>query len=99
MTKTYPLAAVLSRGIAQAAFAGIAAVLDNSSLGGNAGDMPVFDVTPTNTSTTDQAGLNGIGSTASSNFLNIDASPFDIDAPLYLDPPASSGPFELFDVT
>jgi hypothetical protein len=72
-------------------------VLDNSSLSGNAGGTLVFNVTLTNTSTTDQVWLNGIGSTASSPFLNIDTSPFDTNAPLYLDPLASSGPFELFD--
>jgi hypothetical protein len=42
--------------------------------------------------------LNGIGSTASSPYLSIDTSPFDSNAPLFLDPMGSSGPFELFDV-
>jgi hypothetical protein len=56
-------------------------------------------VTLTNTSATDQIWLNGIGSTAASPFLTIDTSPFDSNAPFFLDPLASSGPFELFDVS
>ncbi len=55
-------------------------------------------MTLTNTSTTDQVWLNGIGSTSVSPFLTIDTDPFNINAPLFLDPLASSGPFELFDV-
>jgi hypothetical protein len=81
------------------AHADIIAQLDNASLTGAPGDTLIFDVTLTNTSTTDQVWLNGIGSTASSPFLDIDTSPFDVNAPLFLDPLAISGPFELFDIT
>ena len=99
MIKTYLLAVALTIGICPFAHAGIIVQLDNTSLTGNPGDTLIFNATLTNTSLTDQVWLNGIGSTASSPFLDIDPSPFDIDAPLFLDPLASSGPFELFDVT
>jgi hypothetical protein len=78
--------------------AGIIAQLDNASLTGAPGNTLIFNVTLTNTSTTDEVWLNGIGSTAADPILNIDTSPFDANAPLFLDPSASSGPFELFDV-
>ena len=98
MKKTL-LAAAFAAGICQLAQAGIIAQLDSSSLTGAAGNTLVFNVTLTNTSTTDQVWLNGISSTASSPFLTIDTNPFDANAPLFLDPLASSGSFELFDVS
>jgi hypothetical protein len=72
--------------------------LTNSSLTGAPGDTLIFYATLTNPSSTDTIYLNGAGSTASSPFLNIDTSPFDANAPLFLAPGATSGPFELFDV-
>lgn len=77
----------------------VPAQLVDSSLAGAPGDTLDFFATLTNPSATDTIFLNGIGSTASSPFLGIDTSPFDINAPFYLDPGQSSGPFELFDVT
>jgi hypothetical protein len=77
----------------------IQATLVDSSLTGAPGDMLAFFVTLSNPSATDTVYLNGIGSTASSSFLSVDTSPFDINAPLFLAPGDVSGPFELFDVT
>lgn len=96
MIKTLLFVAALGAGVSQA---GIIAQLDQTSLTGSPGDTLMFNVTLTNPSTTDQIWLNGIGSTASSMYLTIDTSPFNTNAPFYLDPLASSGPFELFDVT
>jgi hypothetical protein len=99
MRKTCLLAAALTIGTWPVTHASTIVQLDNTSLTGAPGETLVFNSTLTNTSATDQVWLNGIGSTASSPFLNIDPSPFDTNAPLFLDPLASSGPFELFDVT
>ena len=56
-------------------------------------------MTLTNSSATDQIWLNGISATGGFPYLTIDVGPFNTNAPLFLDPGASSGPFELFDVT
>ena len=77
----------------------ISAQLVESSLTGAPGDTLAYFVTLTNPSLTDTIYLNSIGSTASSALLDIDTSPFDINAPFFLNPGDSSGPFELFDVT
>ena len=99
MRTTLLLAAALTLGFSQYAHASIIAQLDQTSQTGSPGDTLVYKVTLTNPSTTDQIWPNGIGSTASSPYLTIDTSPFDLNAPFYLDPSSSSGPFELFDVT
>lgn len=63
------------------------------------GTTLAYFVTLSNPSVTDTIFLNGISSTASSPFLSVDTTPFDFNAPLSLAPGASSGSFELFDVT
>ncbi len=93
------LTAALVIAISPFAHADIIAQLDNFSQTGAPGVTLIFNVTLTNTSTTDQIWLNGMGSTAASPFLTIDTNPFDVNAPLFLDPLASGGPFELFDVS
>lgn len=97
-TKTL-FAAFLAFTFSQIANGGIIAQLDNSTQAGSSGNTLIFSVTLTNSSTTDQVWLNGISSTAASPLLSIDTSPFDANAPFFLDPLASSGRFELFDVT
>ena len=92
-------AAVLAFAFSSTAQGSIIAQLENPSQIGSSGSKLVFNVTLTNSSATDQVWLNGISSTAASPFLSIDTTPFDANAPLFLDPLASSGPFELFDVT
>lgn len=57
-----------------------------------------FDATISNPSSTDTIYLNGDSWTTSNLFLTVDDAPFFNNAPLFLDPGASSGPFELFDV-
>jgi hypothetical protein len=57
-----------------------------------------FDATILNPSTTDAIYLNGDSAVTSSPLLTVDDSPFFANAPLSLDPGASSGPFELFAV-
>jgi hypothetical protein len=63
-----------------------------------AGSTIEFDATLTNLSATDTVFLNGDSTAASSAFLMIDDLPFLINAPFFLDPGASSGPFALFNV-
>jgi hypothetical protein len=99
MLKAILLAAASTIGLCCLAHADIIAQLDSPTETGAPGDTLAFMVTLTNTSSTDQIWLNGIGSTASSAVLSIDTDPFNTNAPLFLDPLASSGPFELFDVT
>jgi len=99
MPNTLLLATALAIAISPFAHAGMIAQLDNFSLTGAPGDTLLFNVTLTDTSATDQIWLNGIGSTAASPFLTIDTSPFDLNAPLFLDPLANSGSFELFEVS
>jgi len=99
MRRTIFLAVVLMIGTSSFSHAGTIAQLDNPGQTGAPGDMLVFNVTLTNTSDVDQIWLNGIGSTADSPFLSIDTDPFDVNAPLFLDPLESSGLFELMDVT
>lgn len=77
----------------------IDAVLADASLTGAPGDTLVFFATLSNPSATDTIYLNGTGSTASSPFLNVDTSPFNINAPLFLAPGDVSSLFEIFDVT
>jgi hypothetical protein len=93
------IASALAIGFSALADAGIIAQLDNASQTGAPGDTLVFNVTLTNSSATDQIWLNGISATGGFPYLTIDVSPFNSNAPLFLDPMASSGPFELFDVT
>ena len=93
------IASILVIGLSSVADAAIIAQLDNASQTGAPGDTLVFNVTLTNSSATDQIWLNGISATGGFPFLTIDVSPFNSNAPLFLDPMASSGPFELFDVT
>jgi hypothetical protein len=99
MPRTIFFALVLAIGMASFADAEIVAQLDTPSQTGAPGDTLVFNVTLTNTSATDQIWLNGIGSTAASPFLSIDTDPFDVNAPLFLDPLESSSLFALIDVT
>jgi hypothetical protein len=77
----------------------IDAQLAAGSLTGAPGDTLAFLATLSNPSPTDTIYLNGIGSTASSPFLNVDTTPFDVNAPLFLAPGDVTGSFELFDVT
>ncbi|MFZ0087404.1 MAG: PEP-CTERM sorting domain-containing protein [Candidatus Acidiferrales bacterium] len=56
-----------------------------------------FDATILNPSVTDTIFLNSDGSSASFP-LTLDDTPFLLNAPLSLDPGASSGPFGLFDI-
>jgi hypothetical protein len=60
--------------------------------------MVVFDATISNPSSTDTIFLNGDGSSIPSSFLTLDDSPFFNNAPIFLDPGASTLPFELFDI-
>jgi hypothetical protein len=92
-------AVLLMMGAAAPARADIVATLDNSSLTGAPGGTLKFYVTLENTSATDTIYFNSLGTTASSPYLNIDTTPFFANAPLSLDPGASSGDFEFFDVT
>jgi hypothetical protein len=92
-------ASALAIGISPLAQAGFIAQLDNASQIGAPGDTLTFNVTLTNPSAIDQIWLNGAGSTSVSSFLEIDTDPFNTNAPLFLDPMASSGLFELFQVT
>ena len=59
-----------------------------------------FYATITNPSTTDTVYLNGTGGGTGSPDLTLDDSPFDLNAPFFLAPLASSGaiPFALFNV-
>jgi hypothetical protein len=98
MIKKVILTAALALGISPLAQANIIYQLTNASQTGAPGDTLLFFVTLTNTSTTDQVWLNGTRSTASSPFLSIDTSPFNSNAPLFLDPLAVSPVFEVFDV-
>lgn len=91
--------AVIASLMAASAQAGIVVQLGNSSQTGAPGDTLMFSVTLMNPSGTDAVFLNGASSTASSPYLDIDVTPFFNNAPLSLDPLASSGSFELFDVT
>ena len=93
------LCAVALLAAATAAADTVQAQLVESSLTGAPGDTLAYYVTLSNPSLTDTIYLNAIGSTASSAFLDVDTSPFDINAPFFLNPGDSSGPFELFDVT
>jgi hypothetical protein len=93
------LASALLTGLSSLADAGIIATLDSASQTGAPGDTLIFKVTLTNSSDTDQIWLNGVSSTGGFPYLSIDTDPFIVNAPLFLDPMASSGPFELFDVT
>lgn len=77
----------------------IQAQLVDSSLTVAPGDTLAFFATLFNPSLTDTIYLNGSGSTSVSGFLSIDTTPFDVNAPLFLSPGESSGPFEFFDVT
>ena len=77
----------------------IDAQLANGSLTGAPGDTLAFFATLSNPSATDTIYLNGAGSTASSAFLGVDITPFNVNAPLFLVPGDMSGPFEIFDVT
>lgn len=60
--------------------------------------LVTFDATISNPSSTDTIYLNGDSSVTDSLLVTIDDSPFLANAPLFLDPGASSGPFEIFDV-
>lgn len=62
------------------------------------GATVTFEATLTNLSTTDTVFLNGDSTAAASGFLTIIDLPFLLNAPFFLDPSASSGPFALFDV-
>lgn len=93
------IASALAIGLSALADGGIIAQLDNASQTGAPGDTLVFNVTLTNSSATDQIWLNGISATGGFPYLTIDVGPFNSNAPLFLDPMTSSGPFELFDVT
>lgn len=57
-----------------------------------------FDATISNPSATDTIYLNGDSWTTDSLLVTVDDTPFDVNAPLFLGPGASSGPFALFDV-
>jgi hypothetical protein len=57
-----------------------------------------FDATVSNPSTTDTVYLNADGANIPSSFLTLDDTPFFNNAPIFLNPGASSGPFELFDI-
>ena len=76
----------------------ISIVLTQTSQSAPAGTTVEFDATLTNLSATDTVFLNGDSTATSSLFLTIDDSPFFLNAPFFLDPGASSGPFALFDV-
>ncbi len=73
-------------------------VLTQTSQTAPAGTTIGFDATLTNLSATDTVYLNADSTATSSTFLTIDDSPFFVNAPLFLDPGASSVPFALFDV-
>jgi hypothetical protein len=92
------IASALAIGLSSLGHGGIIAQLDNASQTGAPGDTLIFEVTLTNPSATDQIWLNGISSTGGFPYLTIDVSAFNLNAPFFLDPMASSGPFELFDV-
>ena len=72
--------------------------LVQSDLTGAPGTTVEFFATITNPSTTDTIYLNGDSSSTSTPLLTVDDAPFFSNAPLFLIPGASSGPFELFDV-
>jgi hypothetical protein len=57
-----------------------------------------FDATVSNPSATDTIYLNADGANIPSSFLTLDDAPFFNNAPIFLNPGASSGPFELFDI-
>lgn len=59
--------------------------------------LVVFEATISNPSATDTFYLNGDSSTTDSALVTLDDSPF-VNAPLFLAPGDSSGPFELFDL-
>jgi hypothetical protein len=58
-----------------------------------------FDATISNPSSTDTVYLNSDSAAIPSSFLTLDDAPFFNNAPIFLNPGASSGPFELFDVS
>lgn len=89
------MAVVLSCGTALAGSIGI--TLTQTSQTGAAGSTLVFDATLTNL-TLSTIFLNGDSATTSSVFLTLDDSPFLNNAPLFLSPGGSSGPFAIFDV-
>jgi len=73
--------------------------LTQSDLPGAPGTTVDFFATITNPSATDTIYLNGDNSSTSSPLLTLDDTPYLNNAPLFLAPGASSGPFELFDVS
>jgi len=99
MKKNFLLIATLALAGAPLASADIIATLDDATQTGTSGGTLVFNVTLTNSSTTDQVWLNGFSSTASSPFLTIDTSSGNANAPYFLDPQTSSGWFDFFHVT
>ena len=88
----------LPLGLSSLAQAGIISQLDHASQAGAPGYTLIFNVTLANPSAASQIWLNAISSTSVSPLLAIDSSPFNTNAPLFLDPLANSGPFELFRV-
>lgn len=72
--------------------------LVQSDLTGAPGTTVDFFATILNPSFTDTVYLNGDSSSTSSFLLTLDDTPFFINAPLFLTPGESSGPFELFDI-
>jgi len=60
--------------------------------------LVVFEATVSNPSATDTIYLNGDSSTTDSTLVSLDDSPFFANAPLFLAPGDSRGPFEIFDL-
>lgn len=89
---------MLAACIASSQAANLSVVLTNSSLTGAPGDLLQYFATVTNVSLTDTIYLNGSSSTSASGFLTDLTMPFDINAPLFMNPGDVSGPFEIFDV-
>jgi hypothetical protein len=74
------------------------AALTESVETGNPGQTVAFYATVTNPSSTDTVYLNGDSFSTSTPLLTLDDGPFYANAPLFLAPGGSSGPFEMFDV-
>jgi hypothetical protein len=89
------LAILILASVAHADSVGI--TLIQISQTGAAGSTVTFDATLTNL-TGNTVFLNGDSSATSSLFLTVDDTPFLTNAPLWLAPSASSGPFALFNV-
>ena len=72
--------------------------LTKSKLSAAPGSVVTFDASLANLSSTDTMFLNADSWTTTSPFLSVDDTPFFANAPLTLDPNASTGTFALFSV-